>query len=225
MAPTVPLIQSTAAKGYFDELRVVNGPGAPAALPGATNFSIPAPGQTQPHPHYQQANGHAARAPVGYNNNAVAKKKGSANSVQLNKQIMACSSVNELLSLVKDSGSQFDGFNISSALARVPKLLQASPSSGGLIPAEGRDANGDSLRLDNNGRALMDCLGDMMCRHINKFDARGLANAAWAIGKTKYTPTPALPALIASAAFRQLDTFNPQNLSNLMWSQVGHWHM
>lgn len=216
VVPTA-LIQSPAANGYFDKLRRAAVHGAPpsSALP-TPGFTSAVKGQQQ-----QQA-GQQTQAVNAVANNG-GKKKGSANSVLLNKQIMACTSVSELLGLVKGSGNQFDGFNISSALARVPKLLLTSPSAG-VAPAacEGKEpCGGDSLRLDNNGRALMDCLGELMSRHIDKFDARGLANAAWAIGKTKYTPTPALPALIASAALRQLETFNPQNLSNLMWSQVG----
>jgi hypothetical protein len=59
-----------------------------------------------------------------------------------------------------------------------------------------------------------------MASHIDTFDARGLANSAWAFGKLKYAPNQKLPALIASAAISKLDSFSAQNLSNLLWSFV-----
>jgi hypothetical protein len=58
---------------------------------------------------------------------------------------------------------------------------------------------------------------------IHFFDARGLANSAWAFAKLKYVPaasspsaSPPLPSVIAAAALRRLHEFSPQNLSNLV---------
>lgn len=59
-----------------------------------------------------------------------------------------------------------------------------------------------------------------MATHINTFDARGLANSAWAFGKLKYSPSQKLPALIAAAAMDKMEAFSAQNLSNLLWSFV-----
>jgi hypothetical protein len=47
----------------------------------------------------------------------------SSGSVSLNKQIMAANSTGELLALVRAHGGGFDFFNISTAIARVPKLV------------------------------------------------------------------------------------------------------
>ena len=64
-----------------------------------------------------------------------------------------------------------------------------------------------------------------MATQINTFDARGLANSAWAFGKLKYSPNQKLPALIAAAAIDKMEAFSAQNLSNLLWSFVYlHYH-
>lgn len=48
------------------------------------------------------------------------------NSISLNKQIMNTHSTRDLHAIVRSKGSMFDFFNISSAIARVPKLVGAS---------------------------------------------------------------------------------------------------
>lgn len=45
------------------------------------------------------------------------------NSISLNKQIMNTHSMRELHTIVRSKGPSFDFFNISSAIARVPKLV------------------------------------------------------------------------------------------------------
>jgi hypothetical protein len=45
------------------------------------------------------------------------------NSISLNKQIMNTHSARELHAIVRTKGAGFDFFNISSAIARVPKLV------------------------------------------------------------------------------------------------------
>jgi hypothetical protein len=75
-------------------------------------------------------------------------------------------------------------------------------------------------QADPTAKALIDDLANLMATHIDSFDARGLANSAWAFGKLKYAPNQKLPALIASAAIDKLPGFSAQNLSNLLWSFV-----
>lgn len=75
-------------------------------------------------------------------------------------------------------------------------------------------------QADPTAKALVDDLANLMATHIDSFDARGLANSAWAFGKLKYAPNQKLPALIASAAIDKLPGFSAQNLSNLLWSFV-----
>lgn len=140
------------------------------------------------------------------------KRRGTSNSVFLNKQIMAASTVEDLLSLVKAKGSQFDFFNVSSALARVPKLVGVDQCAA------------NEVHLDFSARALVDELARLMAGIIQTFDARGLANAAWAFGKLKYTPSHALPSLIANEAKKRITEFSPQNLSNMLWSFVYMHH-
>ncbi len=87
-------------------------------------------------------------------------------------------------------GSQFDYFNISTALARVPKLAAGMPlthhhsgSGTGLPPLPpgsalaGNPAAAGDLHTDAAGRSLMDLLAQLMVAHIDQFDARGLANS------------------------------------------------
>eukprot|EP00879_Flechtneria_rotunda_P023961 GHRR01025381.1.p2 GENE.GHRR01025381.1~~GHRR01025381.1.p2 ORF type:complete len:153 (+),score=54.62 GHRR01025381.1:1093-1551(+) len=76
------------------------------------------------------------------------------------------------------------------------------------------------LQGDATAKALVDDLASLMATHINTFDARGLANASWALGKLKYASNPKLPALIAAAAMDKMEAFSAQNLSNLLWSFV-----
>eukprot|EP00878_Enallax_costatus_P018089 GHUV01019031.1.p1 GENE.GHUV01019031.1~~GHUV01019031.1.p1 ORF type:complete len:251 (+),score=69.82 GHUV01019031.1:205-957(+) len=52
-----------------------------------------------------------------------ARKPRLNNSISLNKQIMNTHSMRELHNIVRSKGAGFDFFNISSAIARVPKLV------------------------------------------------------------------------------------------------------
>lgn len=133
------------------------------------------------------------------------KKAHYNQSVMLNKQIMQCRSTDELCNLVKTRGKQFDFFNISSAISKVPKLLGPNVCASQLDPAT---------------KCVVDYLATLMAENISHFDARGLANAAWAFGKLKYVPSHSLPGLIAEAAVQKIESFSPQNLSNLLWSFV-----
>jgi hypothetical protein len=81
------------------------------------------------------------------------------------------------------------------------------------------------VQADPIAKALVDDLANLMATHIDTFDARGLANSAWAFGKLKYAPSQKLPALIASAAIGKLNGFSAQNLSNLLWSFVYLHHL
>jgi hypothetical protein len=55
-----------------------------------------------------------------------ARKTRFNNSISLNKQIMNTHSTRDLHTIVRSKGSSFDFFNISSAIARVPKLVGTS---------------------------------------------------------------------------------------------------
>ncbi|GLI70705.1 hypothetical protein VaNZ11_015649 [Volvox africanus] len=205
----------------------------------------------QPQPQTQQsqllqAPQHSAKARraggVHYGNAA-------SSSIQLNKHIMACRTTEELLALVQHRGAYFDYFNISTALARVPKLalmcpgvpaggvqtgfyhnhgvagaLATPPPSPPSVAAAAAAALPGDLHLDAAGRSLLDHLTHLMVTQMDSFDARGLANSAWAFGKLKYVPSGGLPAVIAQAALRRMSEFSPQNLSNLVWSFVYMHH-
>jgi hypothetical protein len=69
-------------------------------------------------------------------------------------------------------------------------------------------------------KSTVDQLASLMAANINAFDARGLANSAWALGKLKYVPNQRLPALIATAALDKIESFSAQNVANLLWSLV-----
>lgn len=135
-----------------------------------------------------------------------ARKARYNSSVTLNKQIMSACTTRDLLDLVYEKRSQFDFFNISSAIARVPKLM---------------GSNGTNVvQLDSTAKILVDELAELMCKLMDTFDARGLANAAWAFGKLKYVPSQKLPAQIAAASVGKIRQFSAQNLSNMLWSFV-----
>ena len=76
------------------------------------------------------------------------------------------------------------------------------------------------LQLDNTAKVLVDELSELMCKLMDTFDARGLANATWAFGKLKYVPSQKLPAQIAAASVGKIRQFSAQNLSNMLWSFV-----
>jgi hypothetical protein len=201
------------------------------------------------------------------------------NSISLNKQIMNTHSARELHAIVRTKGAGFDFFNISSAIARVPKLVgltggvqvsevfevacvvwsqwgfcmhlmwaTCAGAAAWLCRSHARAAfisHASSCCLvlgtyfaapafscnpplppphqsqsDSAAKALVDDLATLMASNINTFDARGLANSAWAFGKLKYAPNQKLPQLIAAAAITKMDAFSAQNLSNLLWSFV-----
>jgi hypothetical protein len=94
---------------------------------------------------------------------AGARKARYNSSVTLNKQIMSACTVNELLDLVYEKRSQFDFFNISSAIARVPKLVCGNGANGVQVRFRQRvkawiatryQARGGLPRLDCNDRQV-----------------------------------------------------------------------
>ncbi|KAG2488358.1 hypothetical protein HYH03_013048 [Edaphochlamys debaryana] len=241
--------------------------GAPAhsdrlSLQQAGLSALPPPPPPPPLPHSVQlpqglppaAQHHQRRSSSGTRGASAA-----SSSIQLNKNIMACRNTEELLSLVQHRGAHFDYFNISTALARVPKLVAGNGPSSGYMgaaayagmppppppgPHSGGSGSGASsggagmmavgvpgapplpgdLHVDAAGRALLDLLAQLMVGRIDSFDARGLANSAWAFGKVKYVPAGGLPSVIAQAALRRMHELSPQNLSNLVWAFVYMHH-
>eukprot|EP00198_Chlamydomonas_reinhardtii_P009467 XP_001698804.1 predicted protein of CLR family [Chlamydomonas reinhardtii] len=230
------------------------------------------PPMPAPQPHVQQLPPHHPHHQQRRSSSGAGGRGGGAasSSIQLNKHIMACRNTEELLALVQSRGAHFDYFNISTALARVPKLAAASgpggmagSSYGGYAgappppppppPPAVSNGNGNGfssdgsgplahlgqggsgaggvlpgdLHVDAAGRLLLDHLAALMINQINSFDARGLANSAWAFGKLKYVPAAgtSLPTVIAAAALRRMGEFSPQNLSNLVWSFVYMHHV
>lgn len=82
-----------------------------------------------------------------------------------------------------------------------------------------------ALQVDATAKALVDDLATLMTKSIHTFDARGIANAAWAFGKLKYAPNQRFPAMVAAAATPKIEQFSAQNLSNMLWSFVYlHYH-
>ncbi|KXZ47984.1 hypothetical protein GPECTOR_31g346 [Gonium pectorale] len=204
----------------------------PAPAPALPQPPPPQPQQLPPPPqtHFQPQPQQQRRSSSGRGNSA------ASSSIQLNKHIMGCRTTDELLALVQHRGAHFDYFNISTALARVPKLAATSgpPPHHAADPANAGGSRGagghvapplsSDLHVDAAGRAVLDHLSQLMVTHIGSFDARGLANSAWAFGKLKYVPTGSLPSVIAQAALRRMGEFSPQNLSNLVWSFVYMHH-
>jgi hypothetical protein len=178
--------------------------------------------QPHPHPHQQQQ-----------------RSRGSSASIALNKEIMGSASLEQLLAIVRGHGHTFDFFNISTAVSRVPKLLDtshicaaaaaapppmaltplhhhnsdvgsdtaasssittnatenapdtfaavaaaSSTSSGGSNGCGG--GNGVACHLSPVAKELADKLCDLVLKHLNEFDGRGLANTAWAFAKLRY---------------------------------------
>jgi hypothetical protein len=80
-------------------------------------------------------------------------------------------------------------------------------------------------QMDPTCRVLVDDLAKLMEAQINAFDARGLANAAWALGRLRYAgPSRELPGLIAGAARAKLPEFCAQNIANTLWALVYMHH-
>lgn len=79
-----------------------------------------------------------------------------------------------------------------------------------VLQLAGHAAAGISTQVDAAARAVLDELALLMQSKLHTFDARGLANAAWAFAKVKYVPNQELPALIAEAAVPKLQEMCPQ---------------
>jgi len=179
----------------------------------------------------------------------IKRTRGSSSSVQLNKEIMAARTVEELLALVKSKSAHFDFFNISSAVSRAPKLVEMvqghapmGHAAHDMMGSEGDMAmrgSADGMQMSSSGASqahtsaahlspaaheLADRLCAMAMENMRAFDARGLANTAWAFGKLRYVPDAALPALLCSHAAAKIGEFAAQNLSNLAWAMVYMHH-
>lgn len=168
--------------------------------------------------------------------------RGNARSIALNKDITATNSVEQLLALVTSHGHEFDFFNISTAISRMPKLvgdgpgamrdrssaqqmpeLDAAPLDGPATAGHTSKAAApcaNAAHLSAPLRDLADRLGTLALRHVHEFDGRGLANTAWAFAKLRYVPDAALPAALCRAAVSRIDQFAAQNVSNLAWALV-----
>jgi len=195
------------------------------------------------------------------------RTRGSGVSVALNKSIMSASCVGELLALVRARGHNFDFFNISSAVSRAPKLVEAEHASaksnaraaphacaaaasasplpnmssaeaaaharaaqnghGQLAPPAGAGCPTNTPPpppMGDGAKALAAHLYALSLQHLHTFDARGLANTAWAFAKMRYVPDSVLPAALSIEASTRIDEFAAQNLSNLAWAMVYmHW--
>ena len=91
------------------------------------------------------------------------KQRASSSSVQMNKEIMASSSISQLLSLVRSRGHLMDYFNLSSAITRTPKLAGLS----------GDASTPHHAPLNRDTQELAGHLAHLMCKNIHQFDARG----------------------------------------------------
>jgi hypothetical protein len=167
---------------------------------------------------------------------------------------MGASSVDDLLYLVRARGAVFDFFNISSAIARLPKLVTGevgfmgptaqrnnrfgghpqfsrhgtSSVAGAPVDVTGGSAGAGAGASPHLTPAVKE-LAERLCtalvlRFLPELDARGVANTAWAFAKLRYVPDPALPALLSREALMRMPEFEPQHLSNLAWALVYMHH-
>lgn len=161
------LAQAKLPGGPLDQLEGKKLPGVPPPLMGRR---LP----TQPGP--QPLLG--AQRPMG--------ARGNARSITLNKDITATNTIDQLLALVTNHGDEFDFFNISTAISRLPKLVgdhgqHASHRAG---DHDGK-ASASSAHLSASVKDLADRLCSLALRHVHEFDGRGLANTAWAFAKLR----------------------------------------
>lgn len=101
---------------------------------------------------------------------------------------MAAHSPAALLAVVQSHGPAMDFFNISSALSRLPKLLESLPVGNSGDTGSGNSASGSGVGsasgsgLDLAARLVADALGALLVQHVDSFDARGEAGwGAWFI--------------------------------------------
>jgi hypothetical protein len=162
---------------------------------------------------------------------------------------MGASCVDDLLYIVRARGSTFDFFNISSAIARLPKLVTGGGDLAFMAPPaahrtsrfggqhqfgrHGSSASGVPADQSAGGNPHLTPavkeLAERLCtalvsRFLPELDARGVANTAWAFAKLRYVPDPALPALLSREALTRMPEFEPQHLSNLAWALVYMHH-
>lgn len=181
-------------------------PVAPVAAP-AVQPATPRPRISAPFPDPSHQKGSFSNRPM-YSR----QQPASSSPVVLNRMIMSAQNTSDLLSVVRDHGSSFDFFNISSAIARVPKLVGHDPQqqqqqthfqqhgfsnqdTGSHDHLSSNNSSGHSASVDHSpvssphldapGRALVARLAVLMAGRIDSFDARGLANSAWAFGKVR----------------------------------------
>lgn len=59
---------------------------------------------------------------------------------------------------------------------------------------------GENREHGHNQRMVPAYFSPQVANNVGAFDARGLANSAWAFAKLRYMPVPELPGLISDAA-------------------------
>jgi len=64
--------------------------------------------------------------------------------------------------------------------------------------------SGGAGGLSGRAKALADHLMRLSMQHMHTFDARGLANCAWAFAKLKYVPDAGLPTMLATEVATRL---------------------
>ncbi|KAF5837976.1 hypothetical protein DUNSADRAFT_3637 [Dunaliella salina] len=225
-------------------------------LPPSGRMEAPFPSIPPPH---QQRVHHPAAAMQQPLHPTRKRARGSGVSVALNKSIMSASCVGELLALVRARGHNFDFFNISSAVSRAPKLVEAEHASAkssakatplhacapashppNMYSAEAAVHSQEAQErqpaapapascpantphqppMGEGAKALAAHLYALSLQHLHTFDARGLANTAWAFAKMRYVPDSVLPAALSVEACTRINEFAAQNLSNLAWAMV-----
>eukprot|EP00967_Tisochrysis_lutea_P154706 scaffold307836_cov19-Tisochrysis_lutea.AAC.1 len=64
--------------------------------------------------------------------------------------------------------------------------------------------------MGDGAKALAAHLYALSLQHLHTFDARGLANTAWAFAKMRYVPDSVLPAALSIEASTRIDEFAAQ---------------
>ncbi len=106
------------------------------------------------------------------------------------------------------SGSQ--GWGGDTASQGVLDALGHQGSQASPFRAAGHAGVPPSCAMGDGARALVDHLYALSLQHLHTFDARGLANTAWAFAKMRYVPDASLPAALSAEATSRIHEFAAQ---------------
>ena len=117
--------------------------------------------------------------------------------VELNKELMKCQDVNDLVELCEDRFRDFNSVNVSTALNRLAKL---------------KNDNLDKSSFDARLKKAIELVKSKALQVMMEFKSRELANILWALATIGAEPGPDLLKKVLCRSVALANSFKPQEI-------------